>query len=390
MVNVTQGDDNAMHKRRNLSWVLVLVMIILVGILLPVGAQDDEDNNNRPIAVTPGEPIGILPTPTRVLGVDECLEPLPIEIGQTIYIKPDVNIRSAPDGSSPIVWNTMFNNRDEDGEIAEQIVNVIAIVTDGSVCTKGFNWWQVNIPGNNGWVAEGRYDRTNGYLIDIAGLNFDTGCSPRYDIQVGETVDLITNVRVRTEPNAASRTITVAPAGTPVNIVGGAECVNGYQWWLVQVTVLGAPYSGWMAEGNDGIYWLLPDDIPNTADGTLCDPPLPYAVGQQGYVFSIQSDSPRYLRAAPGVDSQALFVLVENTPFEIVGEPVCASNMQWWQVRILSSSTVIGWVSQGSSGVGWWITVINPEEYQGFNQGNRAPNFPTPIQNYSLTPPPGA
>jgi hypothetical protein len=347
------------HQRSHLRLsISITAVIILLGLILPAIAQDDDDN--RPIILTPGIPAG--PTPTPTLPAGTCFEPLAIAIDSTITIDVLVNIRAQPSGSSAIVWNTIYNSYNSlQTPIAPQAIP--ARVVDGPVCSEGYNWWRVEIVGEDGWVAEGRPDR-EGYLLNVPGVTTArAACDPRYDLAVGTTADLITNVRVRADANPSARVLTVAPAGSVVDIVDGAQCVDGDLWWQVRVTVVGESYVGWLAESDNKVYWLLPSDLPTLADGTLCGNPLPFAEGERGIVNSVQTDTPRRLRAGPGLTGDPLFLMVENVPFEIVGGPVCRDNLNWWQVRVLASTPVIGWVAEGSTGVGYWLEEVSPDEY---------------------------
>lgn len=347
-----------MLRTRFVMLVLACFSLILMSLMLPVMAQD----NTRPVPITPGVPLYPI-TPT--LSPTECGTPLPIALRSTIYIKPDVNIRAEPNGSSALVWNTMFNNRDEFGEAVdeEDIIAVVALVVGGPVCAGGYNWWQVEIPGNDGWVAEGRLDREGQYLIFIAGAIAPTTCTVFYEMRVGQQAEIARNARIRLEPTTESRTLTVVPAGSTVDLIGEPRCINGIRWWLIRATVADFPYSGWMAEGDGDTYWLMPPNAPMVADGSQCNSPLPFAAGERGTVNSVHNNNPHWLRATPGLRGAPLYLLVENVPFEIVRGPVCRNRLNWWRVRVLASSPVIGWIAEGSTGVGYWLSELDPNEF---------------------------
>ena len=85
--------------------------------------------------------------------------------------------------------------------------------------------------------------------------------------------------------------------------------------------------------------------------------------GQRGFIY-YYDDKPKSLRAAPGENSTLLFTLVFGVPFIVEeGGPVCANNMNWWKVRVLASTPVIGWVSEGSTFAGYWLATIDPKEF---------------------------
>ncbi len=335
------------------------VMMFLLSVTLSMTLVAQQRFDPTPYPISPNT-ILITATPTR--DPDVCDRPLPIQIGQVIYIKPGVNIRNLPTESGGIVWNTVYDNTDEDGELNERIVNVAARVTEGPVCNGGINWWRVVGLDTPGWVAEGRPD-LQGYFLIVPGVGIE-GCATIYTITAGTTVDLLLNVKVRAEANINSLVLTVAPAGTPVEILGGGECVNGLKWWNVRVNVVNVNYTGWMTESDGSDYWLVPRDLPSTENGTLCGAPLGLAIGQEGYVNTRGVGEAIALRSAPDLDGPLLFSLVDNVPLVIEGGPVCADNLNWWRVRILASSPVIGWMAEGSRGVGYWISVIRGDEFR--------------------------
>lgn len=346
---------------------LITMMAFLIALLWNMGlptmvTAQDADVGTPPAIIAPGVPLsGFGGTAVPTLPYTQCYEPLRIEVGQIIFIESGVNIRSAPSGSSAIVWNTVVNSREEDGTI-ENPIQVIATVIGGPVCDTGSNWWQVRLPGNDGWVSEGRPYDQGGYLVNSPGLFDDLSCDSPYTMRIGQYADLLLDARVRTEPHLDGRVRTVAPAGTPVLIIGGPQCIDTILWWHVRVEVVDFIYEGWMAEGAEGKTWLIPDDAPSTEDGTLCNDPLAFELGERAYVSSLER-LPRTLRAAPGVESQRIFTVVDGVPFIIEGGPVCASNLNWWQVRILSTNPVVGWIAEGSKYAGFWISAVDPDEY---------------------------
>lgn len=340
----------------NRSTAALLSALLLI---LPLSTLAQRPPDPTPIPIAPGQPV-VPPTPTLDLNV--CLPPLPVQIGQTIFVKPGVNIRSQPNESSAIVWNTSLNNVDERGQPNRRLVNVPARVVGGPVCSGALNWWQIVGLGAPGWVAEGRPER--GGLFIIVPAQAEAGCASRYSIRAGTTVDLLLNARVRAEPNKRASVLTVAPAGTPVEVLSGGECVDGLIWRRVRVVVVGVTYEGWMAEGDGGQFWLVPRDLPNEADGTLCGPPLALSVGQRAAVSTGGVGRAIALRSSPSRDAPLLFSLVDGVPLVIEGGPVCSGNLNWWRVSVLASQPVVGWMAEGSRGVGYWIVPVRADEFR--------------------------
>lgn len=355
---------------------LALIASMLFGLLLVMtlsfantAIAQDVDVGTPPAVITLGAPLGgqLQPDVDATLGFDSCFTPFPLIQGDVIYIEPGVNIRAAANFSSPIVWNTSQQQVNDRGNrlVGSEQFNVIAYIVTGPVCMNGYNWWRVNVSGgNDGWVAEGRPTDAGGYLFRTDGIDFATDCTPIFDLSPGEIATVIQNVRVREEPNEDSRVRTVAPIGADILIISGPECDirSGIVWFEIEVTVVDFTYRGWMSQGAGGAVWLIPTDLPSEAAGTVCGNPLSFGIGALGFVNSFER-SPRHLRDAPRLNSRIRYLLVDGVPFEFIGGPVCASNINWWQIRVRSSNPVDGWIAEGSPGVGYWLSETDPNEF---------------------------
>lgn len=344
-----------------LMLLMLLCALPLLGVLIgvQVSAQSGE-----PVPYTPGSPLGDVP---MTLDPSICLTPLSLQEGDTIYIRAGVIVRNRPSRSGAMAWNTIYDSQNAQGELIRTPVAVPATIVEGPVCAEGLNWWRVTGTGNPGWVAEGRPDFDGGYLIYApARALVDAPCPLPRDLRVGQNADLSYNVRIRENPSLSARTRTIAPAGSTVQIIGGAQCVEGFIWWGVRATVANFTYEGWMAQGvgaEDALQdYLIPDDAPSLEDGTLCAPPLRFSVGDRGYV-AYRHGGPKSLRVAPSSDSTLLFSLVDGVPFVIAGGPVCRENLNWWQITVRSGAPVTGWMAEGSpgQGVGYWMRRLNPQ-----------------------------
>jgi hypothetical protein len=350
------------------SFMLMLLLAMIFSYPYTTVAQD-EAVGTPPILLSPGVPLdhqfGTPPAPT--LAFTECYAAFPLLPNDIIYIEPGVNIRAQANGSSAIVWNTSYNQKDEFGEQlpdAEQFA-VESVIVSGPVCSNGYNWWQVRVAGgNDGWVSEGRPTELGGYLLRIPGIDFNTTCTPIFALSVGELATITQNVRVREAPNTDARVKTVAPVGSDVLVLQGPQCDarTGTVWFEVQVVVVDFTYQGWMAQGSGGAVWLIPTDLPSEAAGTLCGSPLGFAVGDLGYVNTLD-EMPRYLRQTPGLNGGLLFLLVDGVPFEIIGGPTCVDNINWWQIRVMSTYPASGWISEGSPHAGYWLSPVDPDEF---------------------------
>lgn len=352
-----------MDRRIFRIWLLSSIGLIALILVLPSIAQDDDGElgEGRPVPLTPGVPLSPRVDP------DACYAALPIVLGQQIFIEVGVNIRSEPSQFSANVWNTVYDNQVViDGELTLQNppLKAPAVVTDGPVCNEGFNWWRVLGLGNPGWVAEGRPDIDGGYFLFVPDILAPPSCETIFRTEVGKTVFMTLNTNLRSGPNTNSPVLTVIPAGDSAFVRGGPDCVDNVLWWFVRTTVGGQTYDGWVAEATtDGLILLIPDDAPNSGDGTLCAAPLNFYAGMRGFVDYPEDDRPKALRAAPSIDSPLLFNVVEEVPFLIVGGPTCSDNLNWWQIQVLTSTRVTGWMAEGSPGIGYWMREVDPNEY---------------------------
>lgn len=287
--------------------------------------------------------VGTFRAPTATL--EFCREPRSFRPGDTVVLIPGIALRVAPTADSALL--EQFNDRRE------------FTVLDGPVCRGGFNWWQLRGHGYVGWAAEGRGDF---YWLSFVRAR-DTGilpCRTPQRLAAGSRFLLNYNVRIRTEPSLAALTLTVVPSGDSVTILEGSPtCEDGYNWWRVRAVVVGITYDGWMAESSragDDIYIAQPP----RPDGSICDFPLRLRIGDSARV-NYQDGVPKRLRTAPSLDAPVLYDLVKGVPLEIIGGPVCANTYNWWQVRVLASTPVEGWLAEGGPAQYWiWRNYSQP------------------------------
>ncbi len=334
-------------------------LLALMGFSLSLMIAPVEAQREPPVPYTPGVPLfAITATPNPQV----CLpSALPLSPNEVVFIKSGVNVRATPSQSGALVWNTVYNNTDEDGRILDP-KSIAVTILEGPVCDGGFYWWRVGGLEETGWVAEGRPDK-GGYFFLVAGIDFQTCPDSLYTFTVGETATLFGNARVRTTPSLEGQVKTVAPYQSDVLVLDGSQCADGFIWWRVRVTVANEAYEGWMAESEDGIYYLTPKNLPSFADGTLCAaPPRFLYVGARGFVADLTGRT-HALRAIPNPNGALLATLVNNVPFMIEGGAVCNDGVNWWQVRVLGSVQIVGWIAEGSPAVGYWLGTNEVDEF---------------------------
>lgn len=305
---------------RRHSITILLLLAVLLGVL-PAAAQED---------------VG-------------CGTPLALGAGSHINTRPGIYIRNLPTRS---------------GGIAEYLQSSLTFrVVDGPICADNLNWWQVRGPSNinPGWIAE-KESPAGRYLIFKADVDPATLCPEPLNFASGSQMPLLNDVRIRQEPGLNALVLHVAPQGDTATVISGPTCVDELNWWQVQVPWQGIIIQGWLAEGRFGATFVLDPDLPDP--DAICGPAMRgLSIGERGSVNAIDNQ-PKNLRAAPGLDGALLYSLIEGIAFEIVGGPVCADNLNWWQIQIISRPEVIGWLSEGGPG-NWAIDRFTQDRLPG-------------------------
>lgn len=298
--------------------VLILFLLIMLSAsFVPVAAQD----------------VGCGPT-------------LDLQPGSRINTRPGINIRNLPTLS---------------GGVVEYLDSSITFrITEGPVCADGLNWWRVIGPSNYnpGWIAE-KESPTGRYLI-FAVPEVEVTCAEPIVLSIGQRVPVVSGgLRVRAEPTLEALVLTVALDDTELTIIGGPVCAEGYNWWQVVAPVnpsSAVEVQGWVAEGFGGaVPWLAQPPAPSLEAGNLCPAPMRgLGVGTRAYVNYPGGNIPRNLRSDPTTDAPVLYTLVDGIAFTIIGGPVCANNLNWWQIQVTTRPDVIGWLAEGGPG-NYWI-----------------------------------
>jgi hypothetical protein len=330
-----------------MRWVLSAMMIILTalaGIVLATDGPEPTAAQFQPTAPplvtvtpiptnpflatpTPEPTSALIFTPPPTSRAPGCDEQLPLQIGATVTVRSGISIRLGPSVSTPLL-EYLVSDR-------------VFIVQDGPVCSDNYIWWAVRSAGLSGWVAE-----RNTNILFIRGFDnpIPLDCNTPLPLTVGETVPLDFNVRIRLEPDADSRVLTVAQADSTARILSEPICAGGFNWRLVRVEVVGVTYEGYIAEGERSD--IATTDFFDLPQEPLCYPPLALAAGDRVRVY-YRSGPPKALRAGPSDQADLLYTLVSGVPLEITGESVCVDGLNWWPVRVLSSIPAGGWIAEG-------------------------------------------
>lgn len=233
----------------------------------PVGTAPDLDIPLDPDAIVQ-PPVTDDPLPAVPPAEIACPDVLPsrLDVGVQAQVSPAIgrlNVRTEPGLEHPAV-NQLTGS---------SVVNILT----GPICdTANITWWQVEFDEFVGWAAEGRLGFY--YMqpvtapaemvpdeeppVDTAP---DTGVvsltcpellPPR--LEVDQQAMLRANIlrlNIRDQPSINGLVVGQMSGGTPVTLLEGPTCGPAdIVWWRVEV----AGVSGWVAEGQDSVYFLEP------------------------------------------------------------------------------------------------------------------------------------
>jgi len=137
---------------------------------------------------------------------------------------------------------------------------VAMTVIDGPVTAGGLFWWQVQSDHARltGWTPE--HDGTNFFLGPVEEQPLCTQ-AVRARLHPGDRalVAAPLSVHVRQTPSLEGTITDLVAAGTEVTIVGGPLCANQIVWWNITAATL--PQPRWIAEGQEGQYFLAPASV---------------------------------------------------------------------------------------------------------------------------------
>lgn len=188
------------------------------------------------------------PTPVSKILISGCA-PSRLKVGDWAYVSfgggpnflridPDVHPANNILGSAP------------EGEPME--------VINGPQCSYGWMLWEViTAHGLRGWTAES--DGNEFFLIPGITWKVCSNASPSRLLEQNRAMvslypEMPNNIRMN--PNTTAADVGEAESGKVLEILDGPECQGGYVWWRVRV--IGEDLSGWTAEGDRSIYWLVP------------------------------------------------------------------------------------------------------------------------------------
>ncbi|MEL6151752.1 MAG: SH3 domain-containing protein [Chloroflexota bacterium] len=306
-----------------LRLIALITVLALTAVALPARAQDDGRLENG------------------------CLPPVGLPIGSISTLVGGVYVRALPNINSGIV------------SYAPDRIGVR--VLEGPVCANGFNWWlierQFEEPTFLGWAADGVPGKV--FLIPPEGVA-PPDCPPALNLVAGQAVATFDGVKVREVPSLGGRVITTALPETSAIVIGPTACIEGFNWWLVNIPVAGVLYEGWIVQDvflnvdDDPELEVSPiiDPAPDAAGdpaSLACGPPAPLQVGAIGRL-RFGNEPLKNLRAAPDTGAAVLVQLPNGIQLEILSEAFCNEGVNWRQVRVFGGSAQpVGWIAEGDN-----------------------------------------
>lgn len=164
------------------------------------------------------------------------------------------------------------------------------------------------------------------------------GCFPSLGFGRGTFVVLDPGVNVRNIPSLSGAVVNYYVDAVVLTIVDGPVCANGYNWWRVE----GSGNPGWVIEGRPERYFLTAIS-PTVDPSTICFTPLSLTVGERARVIT-------GIRVHTRADLSSLVMTVVplGSLIDVLRGPVCAGQINWWQVRVpFGNTTIVGWVGEG-------------------------------------------
>jgi hypothetical protein len=140
-----------------------------------------------------------------------------------------------------------------------------------------------------------------------------------------------------------------------IEVLAGPVCIDNALWYWAKLG--GLDIKAWVLEAAEtGAYAF--DAYSPGEPPVICNPALRprFSVGVRGFV--VPTFGANNLRAEPNSSSAVIGEMPPNAEFTIVGEPVCAENLTWWQVDYQGT---IAWTAEGENGVYWLEPSQNQE-----------------------------
>lgn len=161
-------------------------------------------------------------------------------------------------------------------------------------------------------------------------------CAEPLDMIPGQIVYSRPGIFFRTEPSISGGQINYYPDSITFRVLEGPVCNDNQLWWRVR----NYEAEGWLSQGQ--VMQML---FPGPRPGPQCVAPQAFAAGQPvAFLNGVR------LRAEPGLNGLVLTTADPGQSAVIIGGPVCADDINWWQVRFTLAGIVTeGWVAEGQN-----------------------------------------
>jgi hypothetical protein len=173
--------------------------------------------------------------------------------------------------------------------------------------------------------------------------------APETRIAIDQSAQTTLPVGLRYEPGFQGNVILRVESGAVVTVGAGPVCMDGYQWWYVDVA--GGVAGGWLVEAFAGTYFVEPLEGPAPV---LTDTPTPQpcadaltsrvSIGERAFAQVAMG-----LRLEPGLLGAVRAQIEQSTPLKIMLGPECVDESYWWYVQVEGQS-LEGWVMEGFDG----------------------------------------
>lgn len=181
-------------------------------------------------------------------------------------------------------------------------------ITAGPVSADGYSWYEfstADYSGTTGWVA--------GEFLTYGGDGAPTGSTLVVEVD---------GLNLRAAPGLNGPIIAALPVGLRLAILSGPAAVDGLSWY--EVESLDKSLSGWVA-------------------GDFLTAPAPAAALLPGDAVVVTVGDLNF-RERPGVDAPIRSTLPLGTVAEIIGGPISADGLIWYQLA-LTGVEGNGWVA---------------------------------------------
>jgi len=214
---------------------------------------------NTAIVVTAG-PTTFYVTTLTPIPTPGCAAPLPMVKGQSAYVKAGCMCGINP--ANRVLGSIIIKKKWWSSSLMGRCAVSSAITGGGSAAPATMDGWRkVHLSSTSlrpGPAPAGSF------------------CNDSIDLTVGQQTRLRLGVKVHQQPSIDGLVLTVAPAEAIADVLSGPNCSNGHNWWKIRVTVLNISYTGYVADGENGIALLIDADAQPTP---VCGPARNFLCG---------------------------------------------------------------------------------------------------------------